>query len=150
VSDIVRYSYYHEGFEDTAIAEDIGLLQQNRIRTLIHWNRLSSEQKSKYPDLQVTVLDNACQQVFGGFVTFTERIETTLDFGLLKYTTMWEYREAPFVNRHDSILLGIQSLYNAYYESKPEYALISTSMGMGKTTFLLRSISKFLDGKSQS
>jgi hypothetical protein len=149
VSGVVNHEYIKQNMAEF-IEDAHSILRQNQIKTLAQWNQLSSEQKGKYADFLVNVLDNACQQVFGGLVTFTERIETTLDFGLLLNTTKWENRKAPFVDRRDSILVGIQSLYNAYYASKPEYALISTSMGMGKTTFLQQSIFKFLDGKSQS
>jgi hypothetical protein len=141
---------YTESNKSQLVQKNIDQLFKDRICTLDDWDQLSSQQKSNYPDFLVTVLDNACQQVFGEFVTFAERIETSLDFGILKYTPMWQNREALFLNRRDSILASIKSLYNAYYASKPEYALISTSMGMGKTTFLLQSIFKFLDGKSQS
>ena len=65
----VAYEKEYKGIDQVDIEQltdqHINQLHSNGIYKLNQWNQLSSEQKSIFPVFLVTVLDNACQQVFG-------------------------------------------------------------------------------------
>ena len=71
MSNVVNDAYWKEykGIAEVNVEQlanqHINQLHSNGIYKLNQWNQLSSEQKSKYTDFLVTVLDNACQQGFG-------------------------------------------------------------------------------------
>jgi hypothetical protein len=58
VGDIVKEEYTKQDMEDF-IEEDLKLLRNNRVIKLKQWASLSEENKKKYPDTLVDILDDA-------------------------------------------------------------------------------------------
>ena len=69
MDEVVKFEYMKSN-KSIFVQEETEYLQKSTVITLNDWNQLFSEQKSKYPGFLVTVLDRACQQVFGQKMTY--------------------------------------------------------------------------------
>lgn len=87
--------------------------------------------------------------------SYMERLQNPKKFfGYIDLKTEWDTgagsktRPAPFVDRYNSILETIETMYgDVNVEKKPKFTLISTTMGMGKSSFLCFCIKQFLASK---
>ena len=73
-------------------------------------------------------------------------------FGVLNISFEWqgnglEKIRPPFVGRYEAILETIETIFKLGTYEKPKMSLISTTMGMGKSSFLFECISQFLTSK---
>jgi hypothetical protein len=114
VSDVVNYEYIKQNTAEF-IEDAYSILRQNRIETLAEWSQLSSEQKGKYPDFLVTVLDNACQKAFGSdIMEICTMKEIKQQFGKLQDRFRIEGIESDMNRREQFTMDTFVNIFNSY------------------------------------
>ena len=155
---------YEKEKKQVFLKEDLDVLKKNRLQYLKDWKELKPEQKEKYPDALINILDNISGNLkiykinLGikkeEFQTTEEGIEFIKNFITIKSLNQVQKKykgKFKFIEREEGIKkveeCSIKN-YNSYFKAIKEktisqdigYVICSGGSGSGKTTASLESL----------